>query len=155
VRAAADYPVEPVYNIEVEGEHCYRVGQQGILVHNTSAPANCQSTQRNRMYDTLQNVQLSNGQQGGRAAGAQAYLHRSFCCGGSNFFTGYPSWWNLLPAGTTWIRSHLIGGQLTGQAGMEFRNLVPLYARANNPIMRACETYVARLVDECCHCVNY
>jgi len=25
--------VEPVYNIEVEGDHCYRVGQQGVLVH--------------------------------------------------------------------------------------------------------------------------
>ena len=27
---------EPVYNIEVEGDHCYRVGQQGLLVHNNS-----------------------------------------------------------------------------------------------------------------------
>jgi hypothetical protein len=28
--------MEPVYNIEVEGDHCYRVGQQGLLVHNNS-----------------------------------------------------------------------------------------------------------------------
>jgi hypothetical protein len=28
---------EPVYNIEVEGDHCYRVGEQGLLVHNASA----------------------------------------------------------------------------------------------------------------------
>lgn len=27
----------PVYNIEVQNGHCYRVGEQGILVHNTSA----------------------------------------------------------------------------------------------------------------------
>jgi hypothetical protein len=26
-----------VYNIEVDGDHCYRVGQQGLLVHNASA----------------------------------------------------------------------------------------------------------------------
>jgi hypothetical protein len=26
----------PVYNIEVEGDHCYRVGEQGLLVHNAS-----------------------------------------------------------------------------------------------------------------------
>jgi hypothetical protein len=26
-----------VYNIEVEGDHCYRVGEQGLLVHNASA----------------------------------------------------------------------------------------------------------------------
>jgi hypothetical protein len=31
--------VEPVYNIEVEGSHCYRVGESGVLVHNMSAPA--------------------------------------------------------------------------------------------------------------------
>ena len=29
--------VETVYNIEVEGEHVYRVGESGLLVHNTSA----------------------------------------------------------------------------------------------------------------------
>jgi hypothetical protein len=27
---------EPVYNIEVDGDHCYRVGRQGLLVHNAS-----------------------------------------------------------------------------------------------------------------------
>jgi hypothetical protein len=32
---------EPVYNIEVEGDHCYRVGEQGLLVHNASAPIEC------------------------------------------------------------------------------------------------------------------
>jgi hypothetical protein len=28
---------QPVYNMEVHGDHCYRVGQQGLLVHNASA----------------------------------------------------------------------------------------------------------------------
>ena len=28
---------ESVYNIEVDGDHCYRVGEQGVLVHNASA----------------------------------------------------------------------------------------------------------------------
>jgi hypothetical protein len=32
---------EPVYNIEVEGDHCYRVGEQGLLVHNASAIDPC------------------------------------------------------------------------------------------------------------------
>ncbi len=32
--------VEPVYNLEVEGDHCYRVGESGVLVHNTSANPN-------------------------------------------------------------------------------------------------------------------
>ena len=31
-----------MYNIEVEGDHCYRVGEQGLLVHNSSAlPCEC------------------------------------------------------------------------------------------------------------------
>ena len=29
---------EPVYNIEVDGDHVYRVGEQGLLVHNASTP---------------------------------------------------------------------------------------------------------------------
>ena len=29
---------EPVYNIEVDADHCYRVGQLGLLVHNASCP---------------------------------------------------------------------------------------------------------------------
>jgi len=29
---------EPVYNIEVEGDHVYRVGESGVLVHNASIP---------------------------------------------------------------------------------------------------------------------
>ena len=32
---------EPVHNLEVEGKHCYRVGQQGLLVHNSSAGDDC------------------------------------------------------------------------------------------------------------------
>ncbi len=33
-------PVEPVYNLEVEGSHCYQVGESGVLVHNMSANSN-------------------------------------------------------------------------------------------------------------------
>ena len=32
---------ETVYNIEVEGDHCYRVGESGVLVHNNSADEPC------------------------------------------------------------------------------------------------------------------
>lgn len=31
---------EPVYNLEVEGDHCYRVGQQGLLLHNAPSGPN-------------------------------------------------------------------------------------------------------------------
>ena len=33
---------ESVYNIEVDGDHCYRVGRQGLLVHNTSERPPCE-----------------------------------------------------------------------------------------------------------------
>jgi hypothetical protein len=33
--------IEPVYNLEVEGDHCYRVGEQGLLVHNVSCSDPC------------------------------------------------------------------------------------------------------------------
>ncbi len=29
---------EPVFNLEVDADHCYRVGEQGVLVHNQSGP---------------------------------------------------------------------------------------------------------------------
>ena len=35
---ALRWVAEPVHNIEVEGDHCYRVGEQGLLVHNASVP---------------------------------------------------------------------------------------------------------------------
>ena len=35
-RYELDAREEPVYNVEVDGDHCYRAGQQGLLVHNDS-----------------------------------------------------------------------------------------------------------------------
>jgi hypothetical protein len=35
---------EPVYNLEVEGDHCYRVGSLGLLVHNASDPCSQTAT---------------------------------------------------------------------------------------------------------------
>ncbi len=35
-RYELDAREEPVYNVEVDGDHCYRVGQRGLLVHNES-----------------------------------------------------------------------------------------------------------------------
>jgi hypothetical protein len=38
---------EPVYNLEVEGDHCYRVGESGVLAHNASPGCNpCERTKR-------------------------------------------------------------------------------------------------------------
>jgi hypothetical protein len=34
---------EEVYNVEVAGDHCYRVGEQGLLVHNASVKGDAQA----------------------------------------------------------------------------------------------------------------
>ena len=37
-RYEMDTREEPVYNVEVDGDHCYRVSEHGLLAHNQSAP---------------------------------------------------------------------------------------------------------------------
>ena len=54
---------EPVYNIEVEGDHCYRVGEQGLLVHNASTTPdfeydkNCKLEEANQEVCPWKNIQ--------------------------------------------------------------------------------------------------
>jgi hypothetical protein len=43
VRAVTGAGDEPVFNLEVDADHCYRVGEQGILVHNASAEQECKT----------------------------------------------------------------------------------------------------------------
>jgi len=50
---------EPVCNIEVDGDHCYRVGATGVLVHNLSDPCDCLPTvkfSRTRVPNIAANV---------------------------------------------------------------------------------------------------
>ena len=46
---------EPVYNLEVEGDHVYRVGESGVLVHNSSAPDCPASRVKDALTDSLGN----------------------------------------------------------------------------------------------------
>jgi hypothetical protein len=45
---------EPVYNLEVEHDHVFRVGDQGVLVHNASNPCHCQNDVRHQAEWTLE-----------------------------------------------------------------------------------------------------
>lgn len=47
---------EPVYNIEVEGDHVYRVGESGVLVHNVSNDCNLSGIWSSIMNETLQEL---------------------------------------------------------------------------------------------------
>lgn len=41
------------HNIEVDGDHCYRVGEQGLLVHNASAARTTQCKHRKNVFGTF------------------------------------------------------------------------------------------------------
>jgi hypothetical protein len=65
---------DPVYNIEVEGENCYRVGETGTLVHNQSIPTRQDLIQAGRQY--RENTNRTKGQ---RNLGGIIYVRRSDC----------------------------------------------------------------------------
>lgn|GEM_PF-6111017 len=69
-------------------------------------------------------------------------------------FTGKPTWYNNtnLPVPrnedieAVWAKGHLIGSKLGGAGGQEWRNMVPLYIKANFPTMyKSVEEYAADL----------
>jgi hypothetical protein len=92
---------------------------------------------------------------GGRASPVVALITRSML-GTGNSFTSWPTWW---PSGT-WVRGHLLASVLggiaqlaPGRAGINERNLVPLYQRANRE-MENCELKVRDAV-QLAGCVLY
>jgi hypothetical protein len=115
---------EPVCNLEVDADHCYRVGEQGILVHNASCPneilagdAKC------ALFPSTFTGKLSLGfDSSGRAKGVQARLCKS------NLEVGYapsnapgdsPKGWDeagriLLNRGDILVRAHLLHEDLGG-----------------------------------------
>ncbi|XZE34672.1 polymorphic toxin-type HINT domain-containing protein [Pirellulaceae bacterium SH501] len=47
---------QPVYNLEVHGEHVYQVGEMGVLVHNSTDDClNLLSSTQRKTYSSLQN----------------------------------------------------------------------------------------------------
>jgi hypothetical protein len=120
---------EPVYNIEVEGDHCYRVGQQGLLVHNASNPCILPgfpdlATGSFKKYKDLDGMS--------RASGVQARLTKLSIREGGSEASGDPAGWvfNFQPRGTIG-RGHLLAQDLGGRGDI-VRNLVVVSAH-NQP----------------------
>ncbi len=123
---------EPVYNIEVDGEHCYRVGEQGILVHNASA---CPSSTTVQSLGTElvtvpwfpTQIQRTKGVRGTLVEGSP---------GQPAFETGFPDWWKSfktatpLAGGFSWEKGHLLGKQFGGPPTAF--NLAPQYNTVND-----------------------
>jgi hypothetical protein len=153
---------EPVVNLEVAGDHCYRVGEQGLLVHNASASQSKNSCCKDEdgKYEPLgyENVQF-NGRTRQRSKGVRAYITKKMIGKGSQFNRHGPDWWSELrdsvhPTGE-WHRGHLLGNQLGGPGGSDWRNMVPLHARANDPAMENCESLIRKVVEDCGTCVHF
>ncbi len=86
----------PVYNIEVEGDHCYRVGEQGILVHNASCP---KQTTVTPLGSDLVPVSWYD-QKIPRAKGVMGMIV-SGTAGQPPFASNFPDWWTLFTLGRT------------------------------------------------------
>ena len=149
----------PVYNIEVGGDHCYRVGEQGLLVHNSSVPNCCTPPKGEVKYHAFGTGFLpGNTRSISKATGGIAYVTPESPILKSPF-NNAPWWYTKLPKlkpeeGTWWERSHLIAAQLGGTGGSNWQNMVPLYPVANDPGMENCEQYLRYLAKECGHCVS-
>jgi hypothetical protein len=97
---------EPVYNIEVEGDHVYRVGESGVLVHNASAPCGggCDPPEgyaKSLRTTTARNVSwFDNGSIVIPVAAEALVTKESVARGGSEFSTGprEPVWWKKMTA---------------------------------------------------------
>ncbi|MFQ5732720.1 MAG: hypothetical protein ACE5KM_12305, partial [Planctomycetaceae bacterium] len=80
------------YNIEVEGDHVYRVGESGVLVHNTSAP-DCDCEIEFSITGTNPNDLVASKVSGSPSTGNGVYVKKHFdktkVGSASNFRTRY------------------------------------------------------------------
>ncbi len=139
---------EPVFNLEVDGDHCYRVGELGLLVHNASAPK----------YGPTKSIPFtdSNGNMVTAVVGTKATITLTKDnVGGTRANLDIPAWWEKLKAvaGFPIHKGHILASQLGGkETGPS--NLTPLYSRPNTPAMSTCEGFIRDLVDKCMYCVE-
>jgi len=134
---------EPVYNIEVEGDHVYRVGESGVLVHNNSID-DCQflpltfnvsaGVVKGIKYFETETIPNGGGQ---RATRVQARINKGNLNGGTPA-AYYPPGWikNLNQQNQRAIiaRGHLLA-QVLGGSGSDPRNIVPICHRSTNSDM--------------------
>ena len=154
---------EPVYNIEVEGDHVYRVGESGVLVHNQSP--GCDPPTGTRNYGSIISITFrdnsGNGVTGRVGDSATAYLTpTNVGQSRSNFGSSSPQWdwWeslrDVVGRSRPIEKGHILASTISGEGGDTWANLTPLFERANNPTMRTCEGFLSKLVTECHYCVD-
>ena len=140
-----------MYNIEVDGDHVYRVGEQGLLVHNASAPCDIGGLCGCDYFGP--NFNPPNGKQYlaldgmGRATGIKARLCKSNANEeGSPVPSGFivAGWMEGL--GGVIARAHLLGQNIGGPGDVR-RNLVVTCRTTNNNMFTLVERQVRRWLD--------
>lgn len=156
---------EPVYNIQVEGDHCYRVGEQGLLVHNASAPCTDPFSDGLQPLQTVTFAGVSRmrsvGVMGAVIPPATVMARVGQSGGIHNFNRTGPPWWsdfttaNPVTPPDSWQRGHLLGSQLGGNGHSTWANMVPLHLNANKSLMVMCENRIVEYINACGDCVIY
>ena len=147
-----DHTPCPVFNIEVQGDHVYRVHCCGILAHNDSGCLN----NRNWFidYGDFDNWGVERGTSdhyGGRPKGVHAFLTPATPLGSGPYEGLIPPGWSNLPS-LNRGRGHLLARQLGG-SGSEAKNIVALFQNnANTPAMYECENRIAEALG--CECIE-
>ncbi|QDT40363.1 tRNA(Glu)-specific nuclease WapA precursor [Gimesia alba] len=140
---------ERVYNIEVDGDHVYRVGQSGMLVHNASekCPSSNQHTQcRSKTVDVSWYPEPITVSTGGTAIIVNDSAR-------TNLDT--PPWWGKFRetppySSSRWQQGHVIASRFGGQTGS--CNFTPQYSRVNLSGYKTCENRIGDALG--CGCIK-
>ncbi len=150
-RTRRDDP-ETVYNIEVEGDHVYRVGESAVLVHNNSANCPDKTT-----YKSLGRKEVTVSWYSGtieRANGITATIVEG-SPEGESFGSSFPDWWDdFIDANPTergWEKGHLLAKRFGGPA--KDYNLAPQHFLVNQSAFKTCENRIAEAMK--CGCVRF
>jgi hypothetical protein len=141
---------EPVYNIEVDGDHCYRVGQQGLLVHNASAPDPCADPTQKQGYQRKK-VKVKD-RRPGRRFGQMIDIEvvetlikqitKSDLDTGSDTTDASQAWAQCVAGLPGDDAGHVLGNQLGGSGRVDGMNLYPQNLSENRGLQRAREDWV-------------
>ena len=152
--------LEPVYNIEVDGDHVYRVGEQGLLVHNASAPCDFNNLcgcdyfgpsfhgEDGKLYGPFdQNTPTV----GVRATGVKARLCRENANRGGSPATdnNVAGWREARQAGLrgTFARANLLGQNIGGPGNVRANLVVTCQQSTNIQMYNSVERIVRQWID--------
>ena len=141
---------EPVYNLEVEGDHCYRVGDQGLLVHNASCPIHSEP----EGDSTADTVRIGWSIKTDQVVRVKKVVYKLVDYSLTRTDLTDPVWWKEFKAkysSDTWEKGHLIASQFGGSRDPEM-NFAAQYAEFNDPTYKLCENRIQKIIEAATKC---